>query len=115
MSEQIESYVRNCYIKSRDGEALFTFDGATVTPQLDGYAIIPNEDYEASLQEHLTPDEAWQAGHDIGRAEALAELAAARAAPDLLQLRKWAIEQAGCADLGHAAAMVEYVLKGKVP
>lgn len=41
-----EWYVRNCTISPRPGdEALFTVRGGVIFPRLDGYAIIPIEDY----------------------------------------------------------------------
>jgi hypothetical protein len=42
----MNSYIKNCYISPRPGDTLFisTKDGIIAT--LDGYAIIPMEDYE---------------------------------------------------------------------
>jgi hypothetical protein len=41
-------YVWNCYVKSRDGDTgLFFVHDDTVTARLDGYAIVPREEYDA--------------------------------------------------------------------
>jgi len=53
MSKETEpiGYIRNCYLGARDGEAIFhgREDGITV-PTLNGYAIIPMEEYVRLLK-----------------------------------------------------------------
>ena len=51
MSEQMPAgYVWNCYTKSREGDGpLFVAHDDTVTARLDGYAIVPREEYDAAL------------------------------------------------------------------
>jgi hypothetical protein len=60
-----DGYVRNCYLRPREGDpALFEIDGPIVgtdengvvvrgpcTVRLDGYAIIPIEEYRALVPE----------------------------------------------------------------
>ena len=41
------SKVNNCLIKSRDSETLFICTKDQIIPNLDGYAIIPKEEYDA--------------------------------------------------------------------
>jgi hypothetical protein len=43
-----ESHIKNCFIKTK-GERLFTVPGGTVLVTLDGYAIVPIEDWEAAI------------------------------------------------------------------
>jgi len=40
---EMESYVRKSLLAARDGEELFTSDGAAVAASLDGYAVVPLE------------------------------------------------------------------------
>ena len=45
--DQYESgYVRNCHISAREGDTLFSLFEGNFRPYLDGYAIIPIEEYE---------------------------------------------------------------------
>lgn len=44
----MRSFVRNCFIKSR-GEVLFTSTDDLVAASLQGYAVIPIEEYTALL------------------------------------------------------------------
>ena len=40
-------YVKNCIINAKEGETAFSIDTkGKITPYLDGYAIIPVEEYE---------------------------------------------------------------------
>ena len=40
------AYVTNCTIKPREGDPiLFEIEGDVINPKLDGYAIIPVEEY----------------------------------------------------------------------
>lgn len=52
------SYLRNCLIRPRKGEAAPLFyqrDDGTVVARLDGYAIVPIEDYESLPNSGPTP------------------------------------------------------------
>lgn len=44
----MSGHVRNCYVQGRHGEdgPLFIADRNTVTAHLDGYAVIPMEQYD---------------------------------------------------------------------
>jgi hypothetical protein len=54
------SYIKNCLIQTR-GEVLFSSSDNSVRVTLDGYAIIPREDYEALTSVSSTPSEPAQA------------------------------------------------------
>lgn len=41
--------VQNCLIVPRQGEILFTLTEDQIIPNLDGYAIVPREQYEQLL------------------------------------------------------------------
>lgn len=44
--EKIYGYVKNCYLGPRIGETMFTTDNnANPIPTLDGYVIIPKEQF----------------------------------------------------------------------
>jgi len=49
-------YLRNCYIKNRDGgDTMFNIHNGVVDATLDGYAIIPIEEYNLlTLGTHLS-------------------------------------------------------------
>jgi hypothetical protein len=38
-------YVIDCLLKPRKGETLFEINGDIITPRLQGYAIIPKEEF----------------------------------------------------------------------
>lgn len=58
---QIESFIKNCYVVGREGEAPLFFgveqkDGrGAVAARIDGYAIIPIERYEELLGRSVRP------------------------------------------------------------
>ncbi len=47
-----KGYINNCYIACRVGSpTLFSDNGdGTVTPRLDGYAVVPLEEYEKHVE-----------------------------------------------------------------
>jgi hypothetical protein len=52
LREQVEKdlkhgWAHNCLLSMREGEQLFHQDSVSIRPTLDGYAIIPIEQYEA--------------------------------------------------------------------
>lgn len=51
-----ESFVRNCVIKSRhgDGIVLEQIDDHLVVARLDGYAVIPKEEFEELVKDRAT-------------------------------------------------------------
>jgi len=61
-----KAYVRNCLIVGRDRETIFELDGDYIHPQLDGYAIIPMEDYRRLKTQ--AKDAEWEA--EVAEAEA---------------------------------------------
>ena len=47
----MSGYLKNCYIQGRDDDGwLFHADRDTVTARLDGYAIIPMEQYDRLIR-----------------------------------------------------------------
>ena len=52
--------LKNCFIKSRDGEDLFHIHKDRIHPVLDGYAIIPIEEYQ-QLEAELAMSRQWAA------------------------------------------------------
>jgi hypothetical protein len=45
------SYLKNCILNGRDGEIIFSMDEKfQISPHLDGYAIIPIEEYKKLSQ-----------------------------------------------------------------
>jgi len=52
--QKVRSYLRNCYIKPRDGDKLFFIDdfgtGPVLLATLDDYAIIPLQEYDKYIK-----------------------------------------------------------------
>jgi hypothetical protein len=44
--KNFKGLVTNCFIKARNGEFIFYLSSEGIYPKLDGYAIIPIEDYK---------------------------------------------------------------------
>ena len=48
-----KSYVINCLLSPKNGDTIFSIEGDDIFPHLDGYAIIPMQEYERLIQSEI--------------------------------------------------------------